>query len=231
MKRERDPDEELADKLEQVQTLIDSLKKKAKPAKEEVKQEVKEKECDTQQKIAGVIGDVVDETPVEVKYLPLGVKTYSFLVKYPNSINSKNRADILSIEHIIEGAVETLSPGVAKLTVVYCPDEGVAIEMHSKTLGEKNESLNEPHPVDFDSKIMREVESFIPFCKGEAPRSVINPCLDKVVQVIKGQKVVSPVKFTQLDKIPNRKVIQDIEVGPTKDSNDLFITVKYLKQV
>ncbi len=233
MKRGReDIEDELADKLDEVQQLIDSLKKKARPSEEVVKETQKEEEGETHKKIVGVIGSVIDETPVEITYLPSGVKTYGLVVKYPNKINAKNRADIMSIPNIVEGAVDIVSPGVAKLTIVYCTDEKVALKMHSVNIGEKNKDVDEGvEAKDIDAKILREVESFIPFVKGDKGKSVINPCTDGVVQVIKGQKVLSPVKFTQVDKISNRKVIQDIEIGPAKDSNDLFMTVKYLKDV
>lgn len=236
MKRSRDADDEYNEKLEEVQNIIDSLKKRQKssisPNLELNFTKSEDEGGETQKKIVEAIGKVIDETPVEITYLPSGVKTYSFIIKYPNFINAKHRADILSIKNIVEGGIETVDKRTAKLTIVHCTDEKVALKMHSGSIGEKNKDIDEAiEPKDIDAKILREVESFIPFVKSEKPRTVINPCTDGVVQVIKGQKVISPVKFTQIDKIPNGKVIQDIEFGPSKDSNDLFMMIKYLKDV
>lgn len=230
MKRAREEDE-LAEKLEQVQSLIDSLKKKKNSPVEELKPQAQKDDAETQKSIISCLAGVIDSTPMEISYLPSQVTIYSLTLKYPNSLTDKNRADIMSIPNIVEGAVEPCAAGVAKLTLAYCTNANIALAMHSEKIGEKNKVVKVTEDKNLDAKIMKEVESFIPFSSKDKPVTVEYPCTNDVVQVITGVKVEEKVKFSQLDNIGHRRIIGDLEIGPAKDTGELMLTIKYTKNL
>jgi hypothetical protein len=182
--------------------------------------------------ILHAVGDIAEDAPVEAKSMPSGVMSYSLGVEYPNCISSKERTNILNIEHVVQGAIESAGKGKMRLTMVYCPDKQVALQMHSKSIVQRDTALPRPiNPEDTDAVILYEVQSFIPFIPGEVGKTTLNPYLDGISQVVYIQKVQSPVKFSQVDQIGLKDIIQDISFTPSQDSDHLRVIVKYLKKV
>lgn len=182
--------------------------------------------------ILNAVGCIADDGPVEAKSMPSGVMSYCVGVEYPNVVSAKERTNILNIQDVVQGGLESAGKGKMKLTMVYCPDERVALQLHQKSIVQRNTSLPRPtNPEDTDAVILHEVESFIPFVEGEPGKMTLNPYLDGVSQVVYIRKVHSPVKFSQIDQIGLKDIIEDISITPSQDSDHLRVIVKYLKRV
>jgi len=246
MKRSRDEDEnDLQLKLEQINTLVSIVQKKIIRNKNntdriEIKSVISPPQDDSfmKEKILAAVGHIAQDAPIEVVHIdqdvpmPSGVKSYSLIVEYPNVITSTERANIMNIPGIVQGAMESAGVGKMKLTMVYCTDKQVALKMHSGAIGQRNPELTlTTAPQDTDGKILHEVESFIPFVRKYEPRVIQNPYIDGVSQTVFMQKVQSPVKFSQVEKIGSKEVIQDIQFTPSQDTDHLRVVVQYLKQV
>jgi hypothetical protein len=231
MKRSRDQD--LEEDIQNLQELTRKIQKKF----ESLEQPQPQKQAKSEDKdnnfiineITTKLGDLIKDSEIQVSELANGVRSYSFLIALPSLIGAKERELIKSIDGIISSAVECNSKGIMKLSMIYSNDDKVTLAINSQNIGERINETIEGVGDAFDKKVLQEVQQYIPFEKDCAPVVTEKGVSDGVSLVEYVQKVKSPIKLTQVERI-NTKIIKDIQILPSVDSTHIRINLQYLKQ-
>lgn len=231
MKRSRDHD--LEEDIQNLQELTRKIQKKfetleAPQPQKQVKSEDKDNSFIINE-IMTKLGDLIKDSEIQVSELANGVRSYSFLIASPSLIGSKERELIKSIDGIISSAVESNAKGIMKLSMIYSNDDKVTLAINSQNIGERINETIEGVGDAFDKKVLQEVQQYIPFEKEFAPVIGEKGVSDGVSLVEYVQKVKSPIKLTQVERI-NTKIIKDIQILPSIDSTHIRINLQYLKQ-